>query len=136
MLPLTALHAPANILSTCLLSLCPLGLCSCHSPTLQEYSLCSLTDILFSLSERNLPCPLNMYYELKQSHVYLCTSSALTLAFHIEKVLLAVGLGGLKNSVQELICESNLLCSPMRFPCGSAGKESACNAEDLGSIPG
>ena len=22
------------------------------------------------------------------------------------------------------------------FPCGSAGKESACNAEDLGSIPG
>ena len=22
------------------------------------------------------------------------------------------------------------------FPCGSAGKKSACNAEDLGSIPG
>ena len=22
------------------------------------------------------------------------------------------------------------------FPCGSAGKESPCNAEDLGSIPG
>ena len=22
------------------------------------------------------------------------------------------------------------------FPCGSTGKESACNAEDLGSIPG
>ena len=22
------------------------------------------------------------------------------------------------------------------FPCGSAGEESACNAEDLGSIPG
>ena len=22
------------------------------------------------------------------------------------------------------------------FPCGSAGKESACNAEDLGSVPG
>ena len=22
------------------------------------------------------------------------------------------------------------------FPCGSAGKESACNVEDLGSIPG
>ena len=22
------------------------------------------------------------------------------------------------------------------FPCGSAGKESACNAEDLGLIPG
>jgi len=24
----------------------------------------------------------------------------------------------------------------MVFPCGSAGKESACNAGDLGSIPG
>ena len=24
----------------------------------------------------------------------------------------------------------------MGFPCGSAGKESACKAEDLGSIPG
>ena len=24
----------------------------------------------------------------------------------------------------------------MFFPCGSAGKESACNAGDLGSIPG
>ena len=23
----------------------------------------------------------------------------------------------------------------MGFPCGSAGKESTCNAEDLGSIP-
>ena len=22
------------------------------------------------------------------------------------------------------------------FPCGSAGKESACNARDLGSVPG
>ena len=24
----------------------------------------------------------------------------------------------------------------MGFPCGSAGKESACNVEDLGLIPG
>ena len=24
----------------------------------------------------------------------------------------------------------------MGFPCGSAGKESACNAGDLGSVPG
>ena len=28
------------------------------------------------------------------------------------------------------------LCLPMGFPCGSAGKESACNVGDLGSIPG
>ena len=26
--------------------------------------------------------------------------------------------------------------SPLGFPCGSAGKESACNAGDLGLIPG
>ena len=26
--------------------------------------------------------------------------------------------------------------SDLGFPCGSAGKESACNAGDLGSIPG
>ena len=25
---------------------------------------------------------------------------------------------------------------PSGFPCGSAGKESACNTEDLGSVPG
>jgi len=24
----------------------------------------------------------------------------------------------------------------MAFPCGSAGEESACNAGDLGSVPG
>ena len=29
-----------------------------------------------------------------------------------------------------------ILCEYMGFPGGSAGKESACNAEDLGSIPG
>ena len=27
-------------------------------------------------------------------------------------------------------------CLPSGFACGSAGKESACNAGDLGSIPG
>ena len=33
---------------------------------------------------------------------------------------------------------SDRLCTPvlLGFPCGSAGKESACNAGDLGSIPG
>jgi len=30
----------------------------------------------------------------------------------------------------------NVSASPCVFPCGSAGKESACNAGDLGSIPG
>ena len=31
---------------------------------------------------------------------------------------------------------SKLLASSQDFPCGLAGKESACNAGDLGSIPG
>ena len=34
-----------------------------------------------------------------------------------------------------LLFEDQVKCL-MGFPCGSAGKESACNAEDLGSIPG
>ena len=29
-----------------------------------------------------------------------------------------------------------MLKPPLAFPCGSAGKESACNAGDLGLIPG
>ena len=29
-----------------------------------------------------------------------------------------------------------MLHPDLHFPCGSAGKESACNAGDLGSIPG
>ena len=28
------------------------------------------------------------------------------------------------------------LCSHLGLPCSSSGKESACNARDLGSIPG
>jgi len=31
---------------------------------------------------------------------------------------------------------SSASCIHMGFLCGSAGKESACNAGDLGSIPG
>ena len=30
----------------------------------------------------------------------------------------------------------NYNCIPLGFPCGAAGKESACNAGDLGLIPG
>ena len=29
-----------------------------------------------------------------------------------------------------------MYCSILRLPCGSAGKESTCNEEDLGLIPG
>ena len=29
-----------------------------------------------------------------------------------------------------------LTCFSLGFPCGLAGKESACNARDLGSVPG
>ena len=36
------------------------------------------------------------------------------------------------------VCNSKIITLSMRkgFPCGSAGKESACNAGDLGLIPG
>ena len=36
-----------------------------------------------------------------------------------------------------ICCRRDRLPTPvLGFPCGSAGKESACNARDLGSIPG
>ena len=39
-----------------------------------------------------------------------------------------------KASPEDLVQKKN---QPLLdFPCGSAGKESACNARDLGSIPG
>ena len=39
------------------------------------------------------------------------------------------------TSVFSVLC-SKYLSTIEPFPCGSAGKESACNAGDLGSIPG
>ena len=38
----------------------------------------------------------------------------------------------------KILCSRDRLPTPvfLGFPCGSAGKESACNARDLGSIPG
>ena len=38
--------------------------------------------------------------------------------------------------IQNLIPLLYEIVYEMGFPCGSTGKESACNAEDLGSIPG
>ena len=39
-----------------------------------------------------------------------------------------------QTGVRELLFGG--LCKERAFPCGSAGKESSCNAGDLGSIPG
>ena len=55
------------------------------------------------------------------------------------------GRGG--NGLKDFCCRSKnlgyqlnvlwrVLASLLGFPCGLAGKESACNAGDLGSIPG
>ena len=38
-----------------------------------------------------------------------------------------------KQNKKTFICHTN---PKPGFPCGSAGKESACNIRDLGSIPG
>ena len=51
-------------------------------------------------------------------------------------------MGGIMTTYPVLVAQScSTLCdamgwSPPGFPCGSAGKESACNVGDLGSIPG
>ena len=52
---------------------------------------------------------------------------------------------GLENSMNCIVhgvtkswtglSDFDLLSLPLGFPCSSSGKESACNAEDLGSIP-
>ena len=42
--------------------------------------------------------------------------------------------GGFSSLARGLICRS--ACRILSFPGGSGGKESACNAGDLGSIPG
>ena len=44
----------------------------------------------------------------------------------------------LNSWVGKILWRRNRLPAPvfLDFPCGSAGKESACNAGDLGSIPG
>ena len=41
-----------------------------------------------------------------------------------------------KSDFKNLIKRNRKLILYVGFPCGSAGKESACNAGDLGSIPG
>ena len=40
--------------------------------------------------------------------------------------------------VRKICCRRDRLPTPifLGFPCGSAGKESACNVGDLGSVPG
>ena len=40
------------------------------------------------------------------------------------------------NKITEKVASINVILVAMGFPHGSAGKESACNAGDLGSIPG
>ena len=41
-----------------------------------------------------------------------------------------------ETPVQFLVWEDPLEKGFLGFPCGSTGKESACNAGDLGSVPG
>ena len=49
-----------------------------------------------------------------------------------------MGWGYDKTMDMKIVCfeNSELLEDCKGFPCGSAGKVSACNAGDLGSIPG
>ena len=42
----------------------------------------------------------------------------------------------LKYEVLEIVCDLCFLVDLMAFPYSSVGKESTCNAGDLGSIPG
>ena len=45
-------------------------------------------------------------------------------------------LGSLYYSIDLCVCFcASIYSLPLDFPCGSAGKESACNVGDLGLIP-
>ena len=54
------------------------------------------------------------------------------------KTLPAMQETGFNSWVGKIHWRRDRLCTPVfsGFPCGSAGEESACNAGDLGSIPG
>ena len=39
-------------------------------------------------------------------------------------------------SLKVILFPKHVIVEPYTFPCGSAGKESACNVGDLGLIPG
>ena len=42
----------------------------------------------------------------------------------------------LSTIMMQTLCWTNIFHAPLGFPCGSSGKESACNVGDLGLIPG
>jgi len=55
---------------------------------------------------------------------------------HEQQSLVDYSPWGLKESDTTGVKHSASFGLPLDFPYGSAGKESACNAGDLGSIPG
>ena len=56
---------------------------------------------------------------------------------HVRKGALHMEISLIKGTGHQISTELKLLCCcQLSFPCGSAGKESACYAGDLGLIPG
>ena len=62
----------------------------------------------------------------------LATEQQLCIYFYIIKLIHVLKIEETKKSGKENIYHA----TSKMFPCGSAGKESTCNAGDLGLIPG
>ena len=65
------------------------------------------------------------YYSAIKKNTF---ESALMMWMNLEPIIQSEG----SQKEKDKYCILTHMC----FPCGSIGKESACNARDLGSIPG
>ena len=72
------------------------------------------------------------------SYMYVCIWYGASLIAQLVKNLPAMQETPVQSWVRKIPWRRNRLPTPvfLGFPCGSAGKESAGNARDLGSIPG
>ena len=89
----------------------------------------TLKSLLQHCSSKASVVPCSAFFMVQLSHPYMTTGKTIALSrwTFVNKVM-----------VGKIHWRRDRLSTPifLGFPCGSSGKESACNAGDLGSIPG
>ena len=93
--------------------------------------------------DRRTWCFYDLVLGVMQDHFYhICQGSHKRLPrfkereHHPHYSLERVNSSYLKSSLDRMCVVADILGKCNLFPCGSTGKESACNAGDLGSVPG